>query len=146
MATGTLNGTDLVLKLSKTPLGYVEVAYATNFTLDIESDEVDRTSKDSQGWKNIFLGLKSWTISCDALYQNESNPLKNYFVDAFGILDNRTSVQVEFSVKNGTSGDNNVIYNGSAFIVSLNLKGETEAGAEYQIFLAGKTMLNQVEL
>ena len=146
MALGTLNGTDLVLKLSKTPLGFVEVAYATNFTLDFECDIVDRTNKDSEGWKDIFLGLKSWSISCDALYENESNPLKNYFVDAFGIVDNRTKVQAEFSVRNGNAADGNIKYNGSAFVVSLNLKGETEAGAEYQIFLAGDKILNQVEL
>ena len=146
MATGTLNGTDLVLKLNKTPLGLVDVAYATNFTLDIESDEVDRTSKDSQGWKEIFLGVKSWTISCDALYQNESNPLKNYFVDAFGILDNRTRIGLEFSIKNSNAADDNVKYSGNAYVVSLNLKGETEAGAEYQIFLAGDRILNQIEL
>ena len=144
MATSTLNGTDLVLKLFKNPLGYVDVAYATNFTLDIQSDEVDRTSKDSQGWKDIFLGARNWSISCDALYQNESNPFNNYFVDAFGILDNRTKVQVEFSVKNGNAADDNVKYNGNAYIVSLNLKGETEAGTEYQIFLAGNKILNQV--
>lgn len=144
MATGTLNATDLVLKLNKTPLGLVDVAYATNFTLDIESDEVDRTSKDSQGWKDIFLGVRSWSISCDCLYQNESNPLKNYFIDAFGILDNRTKISLEFSVKNGNAADDNVKYSGSAYVVSLNLKGETEAGSEYQIFLAGNKILNQV--
>ncbi len=145
MATGTLNGTDLVLKLSKTPLGLVDVAYATNFTLDVESDAVDRTSKDSNGWKEIFLGTKNWSITCSALYENESNPIKNYFVDVFGILDNRKNVEIEFSVRNGNGSDDNVKYSGTAYIVSLNLKGDTEAGAEYQIFLAGKGILNQID-
>ena len=106
MATGTLNGTDLVLKFFKNPLGYVDVGYATNFTLDVEADAVDRTSKDSQGWKDIFLGARNWSISCDALYQNESNPFKNYFVDAFTELDADNFVQVEFSVVNANAGDN----------------------------------------
>jgi predicted secreted protein len=145
MATGTLNGSDLVLKISKTPLGYRDVAYATSFTLDIETDAVDRTHKDSGGWKEIFLGVKSWSITCDALYQNEANPLFNYYIDAFASVDNRTKVQVEFSVNNAQAGDNNVRYRGSAFVVSLNLKGETETGAEFQIFLAGDRFLNETE-
>jgi len=144
MATGTLNGTDLVLKLEKTFVGLVDVGYATNFTLDVESDAVDRTSKDSNGWKDIFLGVKSWTISCDALYQNESNPFNNFFIDVFGILDNRIKVTVEFNIKNGNASDDNVKYIGSAHVVSLNLKGDTEAGAEYQIFLAGKEIIRQI--
>ena len=143
MATGTLNGTDLVLKLPKVPIGFVELAYATNFTLDLEADEVDITNKDSQGWKDIFLGVKSWTISCDSLYQNESSPLKNYFTDAFGILNDRKTVQVDFGINNGNAADNNVKYVGSGYVVSLNLKGETEAGAEYQIFIAGSRPIIQ---
>lgn len=145
MATGTLNGTDLVLKLYKLPLGYIDVAYATNFTLDIEAEAVDRTSKDSQGWKDIFLGVRNWSISCDALYQNEGNPLKNYYFDAFGKLDTNSYISCEFSVVNAIAGDDNVKYRGRARIVSLNLKGDTEAGAEYQIFLHGEGILTESE-
>jgi len=145
MATGTLNGTDLVLKFFKIPLGYIDVGYATNFTLDFEAEAVDRTSKDSQGWKDIFLGARNWSVSCDALYQNESNPLKNYFIDAFTSLADEAFVQVEFSVVNANAGDGNLKYRGRARIVSLNLKGETEAGAEYQIFLQGQHVINQSE-
>lgn len=143
MATGTLNGSDLVLKMAKAPLGYRDVAYATNFTLDIEAEAVDTTNKDSGGWKEIFLGAKSWTISCDALYQNEGSFLYNYYIDAFASLDNRLKVQCEFSVKNANASDNNVRYVGSAYVVSLNLKGETEVGAEFQIFLSGDTFLTE---
>ena len=145
MATGTLNGTDLVLKFYKNPLGYVDVGYATNFTLDVEADAVDRTTKDSQGWKDIFLGARNWSISCDALYQNDTNPFKNYFVDAFTKLDADNYVQIEFSVVNANAGDNNVKYRGRARIISLNLKGETEAGAEYQIFLQGQHIITESE-
>ena len=129
----------------KVPLGYRDVAYATNFTLDIEAEAVDRTHKDSGGWKEIFLGAKSWTISCDALYQNEDFFLYNYYIDAFSSLDNRLRVQCEFSVKNANVSDDNVRYRGSAYVVSLNLKGETEVGAEYQIFLSGDTVLSETE-
>jgi predicted secreted protein len=145
MATGTLNGTDLVLKFYKNPLGYVDVGYATNFTLDVEADAVDRTTKDSQGWKDIFLGARNWSISCDALYQNDTNPFNNYFVDAFTKLDADNYVQIEFSVVNANAGDNNVKYRGRARIISLNLKGETEAGAEYQIFLQGQHIITESE-
>tara|TARA_Y100001973_G_C5169794_1_gene318336 strand:+ start:924 stop:1364 length:441 start_codon:yes stop_codon:yes gene_type:complete len=146
MASGPVNGTDLVLKLYKTPLGYRDIAYATTFDLEINADSIDQTNKSSQGWHEMILGARNWTISCDALYQNESNPLSRYFVDAFGILDNRTNLQIEFSVTGGNAADNNKLYRGSCQVVSLNLKGETEDQAVYQVFLAGTNVINQVNI
>tara|TARA_R100000152_G_C6770389_1_gene196549 strand:- start:1031 stop:1471 length:441 start_codon:yes stop_codon:yes gene_type:complete len=146
MALGPVNGTDLVLKLYQNPLGYRDIAYATTFDLEINADSIDQTNKSSQGWHEMILGARNWTISCDALYQNESNPLSRYFVDAFGILDNRTNLQIEFSVTGGNAADNNKLYRGSCQVVSLNLKGETEDQAVYQVFLAGTNVINQVNI
>jgi len=95
MALGLVNGTDLVLKLYKAPLGYRDIAYATTFDLEVNAESIDQTNKSSEGWHEMILGARNWTISSDALYQNESDPLSRYFVDAFGILDNRTNIIIK---------------------------------------------------
>jgi len=146
MALGLVNGTDLVLKLFKYPLGYRDVAYATNFDLEVNAESINQTNKSSEGWSEMILGARNWTISCDVLYQNESDPLSNYFIDAFGMLDNNTKVGVQFKINGGNSVDNNKYYLGSCQVVSLNLKGDTEGQAVYQIFLAGTNALGQINI
>jgi predicted secreted protein len=146
MASGLVNATDLVLKLYKAPLGYRDIAYATTFDLEVNAESIDQTNKSSEGWHEMILGARNWSISCDALYQNESNPLSRYFVDAFGILDNRTKLEIQFTITGANAADNNKYYSGSCQVVSLNLKGDTEDQAVYQIFLASTNNLNEVNI
>lgn len=145
MATGILNGSDLLLKIVKNPLGYRNVGYATEFDLQINSNEIDQTNKSSNGWKQIILGTREWTINCTALYMNESNPLFRYFSDGYGFFEDDGLVQVEFSIRNGVVGDNNLYYRGSGKIHALNLKGEVEDQAEWQLFIVGTTQLLENE-
>lgn len=146
MATGALNGTDLVLKINKAPLGYRDVAYATNFQLIFEADEVNITHKDSGGWKNIFLGTKKWAIEIEALYQNESNPFNNYFIDFFDTIDNKNYMQIEFSVNNANAGDGNKKYRSSARVVRLEQSGEFENQAVYKALLTGQGAITQTDI
>jgi predicted secreted protein len=143
MATGALNGTDLVLKIYKLPLGYIDVAYATNFQLTFEADEVNITHKDSGGWKDIFLGTKKWAIEIEALYQNESNPFNNYFIDIFDKFDNSNFMQIEFSVNNANAGDDNLKYRSRARVVKLEQSGEFENQAVYKALLTGQGVITQ---
>jgi predicted secreted protein len=145
MATGLVNGSDLLFKFFKNPLGYVVVGHATSCELEIVADEIDQTNKDSQGWKELILGSREWTLKCDALYENKSDPFKAYLVDVFGKIDNRANAQVEFSVNLGNAGDDNVRYRGNVKVISLNLKGDTEDQSVWNFFVVGKTRLNETE-
>ena len=69
MATGLVNGTDLLLKVGTTAANEVIVAYSTSCSLEISMDEIDQTNKESGGWKSIIGGLRSWSVSAEALYQ-----------------------------------------------------------------------------
>ena len=51
MATGLLNGTDLILKVGTDTTNEVIVASATTCSLDISMEEIDQTNKESGGWK-----------------------------------------------------------------------------------------------
>tara|TARA_R100001443_G_scaffold116848_1_gene138792 strand:+ start:4215 stop:4655 length:441 start_codon:yes stop_codon:yes gene_type:complete len=146
MATGLLNGSELVLRINKPFLGWRDVAYATNFELEINSEIIDQTNKDSEGWKKIILGCRNWSIKCDALYQNEQNPLFGSYIDFFTELENNNLYSVKFEIKNANAAHNNVYYLGQVRVISLNLKGQTEVGAEYQIFLAGARSLTQIDV
>lgn len=149
MATGLLNGTDLILKVGTDTTNEVIVASATTCSLDISLEEIDQTNKESGGWKAIIGGLRSWSVSCDALYQNEAVSSKKAFKDFWNHIGDatlgRTAVTVEFTINGGSAADSNVYYSGSAFVSSLSLTGGTEDQSSFSISLAGTGVLAQTD-
>ena len=118
MATGLVNGTDLLLKVGDSNSNEVVVAFATSCSLDISMDEIDQTNKDSAGWKQIIGGLRSWSVSADALYQNEAESSKTAFTDFWdhlGGTNQRNKVFVELT-RSGTLTSDNKYYHGEAYV------------------------------
>ena len=142
MATGLVNGTDLLLKIGSTDSNEVVVAFATSCSLEISMDEIDQTNKDSGGWKSIIGGTRSWSVSADALYQNEAESSKTAFTDFWGNLDARTEVFVEFT-RSGTLTSDNKYYHGKALVTSLSVNGGTEDQSTFSVTLTGTKVLTQ---
>jgi len=141
MATGLLNGTDLLLKVGTTDSNEVIVAYSTSCSLELSMDEIDQTNKDSGGWKSIIGGLRSWSVSCEALYQNEAVSSKKAFHDFWEHIGNvtlgRTPVTIELTITGASNADANYFYSGSAYVTSLSVNGGTEDQSTYSISLTG---------
>jgi len=137
MATGLVNGTDLLLKVGTTDSNEVIVAYSTSCSLELSMDEIDQTHKDSGGWKSIIGGLRSWSVSSEALYQNEAVSSKKAFKDFWSHINARTAVTIELTISNASNGDANVFYSGSAYVTSLSVNGGTEDQSTYSISLTG---------
>tara|TARA_R100001163_G_scaffold16341_1_gene14772 strand:+ start:7065 stop:7520 length:456 start_codon:yes stop_codon:yes gene_type:complete len=150
MATGLVNGTDLLLKVGTTAANEVIVAYSTSCSLEISMDEIDQTNKESGGWKSIIGGLRSWSVSAEALYQNEAESSKKAFKDFWNHIGDatlgRTAVTVELTVTGATSGDSNVYYAGSAYVTSLSVNGGTEDQATFSLTLTGSGTLAQTDV
>jgi len=149
MATGLLNGTDLILKVGTPGVNEVIVGSATTCSLDISMEEIDQTNKESGGWKAIIGGLRSWSVSCDALYRNETEASTKTFQDFWNHIGDatlgRTAVTLEFTINGGSAADSNVYYSGSAFVSSLSLTGGTEDQSSFSISLAGTGVLAQTD-
>ena len=135
MATGLVNGTDLLLKIGTDATNEVIVAYSTSCSLELSMDEIDQTNKDSGGW------LRSWSVSSEALYQNEAVSSKKAFKDFWSHINARTAVTIELTVANASNGDANVFYSGSAFVTSLSVNGGTEDQSTFSISLTGTGVL-----
>lgn len=146
MATGLVNGTDLLLKIGTDATNEVIVAYSTSCSLELSMDEIDQTNKDSGGWKSIIGGLRSWSVSAEALYQNEAESSKKAFKDFWGHIDARTAVTIELTITGASNGDANVFYSGSAYVTSLSVNGGTEDQSTYSISLTGTGALAQTNV
>ncbi len=145
MATGLVNGTDLLLKVGDTTTED-PIAFATSCSLEISMEEIDQTNKDSSGWKSIIGGLRSWSVSADVLYQNEAKSSHYTFLDFWDHLggDNeRTALYVELTVTGASAADSNKFYHGQAYITSLSVNGGTEDQATYSVTLTGTGQLQE---
>lgn len=144
MATGLVNGTDLLLKVGDTNSNEVLVAFSTSCSLEVTMDEIDQTNKSSSGWKQIIGGLRSWSVSADALYQNEAEVGKTAFVDFWdhlGGTNQRAKVFVELAITGGAGSDGNKYYHGEAYVTSLSVNGGTEDQATFSVSLTGSGAL-----
>ena len=141
MATGLVNGTDLLLRVGAS--GNEEIiASSTSCSLEVSMDEIDQTNKDSQGWKSIIGGTRSWSVSADALYQNE-DPANAGFKDLWSYMDGRTKIYIELTVAGASSGDSNVYYEGSGYITSLSVNGGTEDQSAFSVTITGSGELDE---
>jgi TP901-1 family phage major tail protein len=147
MATGLVNGTDLIIQVGSDNTNDTAVAYATSCSLEISMDEIDQTNKDSEGWKSIIGGTRSWSISSDQLYQNESLANHKGFTEFWANLggaSERTPVYVQM-MRTGTLTSNNKIYHGSAYVTSLSVNGGTEDQATFSVTLTGTGKLEEAD-
>ena len=141
MATGLVNGTDLLLRVGAS--GNEEIiASSTSCSLEVSMDEIDQTNKDSQGWKSIIGGTRSWSVSADALYQNE-DPANAGFKDLWSYMNGRTKIYIELTVAGASSGDSNVYYEGSGYITSLSVNGGTEDQSAFSVTITGSGELDE---
>lgn len=126
-------GTRLEVIYLHPQIGLISIANATDFELEIQGDIVDRTNKDSNGWRDSFIGVRNWTISTTALYENFKFA---GFMDIFQFqLEARNKVFLKFQTKNDTASGK--FYAADARIVSLNLIGDNEEQSNYQAFFSG---------
>lgn len=149
MATGLVNGTDLVIQVGTSSSNDVIVAYATSCSLEVSMDEIDQTNKSSGGWKSIIGGTRSWSISSDALYQNESETDQKGFIEFWDHLGGtagnaRTPVYVQL-MRTGSVTSANKIYHGSALVTSLSVNGGTEDQATFSVTLTGTGVLTEAD-
>lgn len=77
------------------------IAASKSFTLNVEVDNPDATTKDDDAWGNSIYGSKKWTVSFEALY----DPAAVYNLEEyFDQIDADTTIVLEMAVIDGTGG------------------------------------------
>lgn len=62
-----IRGVDVLVSI-KSGSNYITIGGQKDATLSFDSDTINITTKDDGDWRQFLAGLKSWTLSCDALY------------------------------------------------------------------------------
>lgn len=154
MAMTTTNqirkGNDLMVFLSTSTAGdYEALAFATNHTLSVSMETDDIQSKDS-GYNGAILPKRmTWEISSENLY------IDGEYDKVFEAMKSKTAVKLKWGLSTGTDekitadGKPNEkanamhtpaasgLYEGEAFITSLNVNANAGENATYSVTFTG---------
>lgn len=114
-----------------------EVASSTSAELSMNVAEIDVSSKDSLGNKEILPGQKDWSISGDFL---ENTASSNYnFSDFYALYQNRTVVSIKFSEETSS----NKYYIGQAYLTSVSASAPMEDAVTGSFTFVGTGKLSE---
>jgi predicted secreted protein len=124
-----VNGTDLVLYVLD---GATNKAFghSRSFTLSVEANPIDATSRSSSGWSEFIMGSRSFTLDFEGLvdYSDDIDP---------AWLETAIENKTKFLVKFTTNLAGSLIYNGYVYISSLTIEGPMEDVVTYSGTLQG---------
>jgi len=132
--TGIVNGTAIGVYVGST-----KVAHATDGSISINMATRDATTKDSGGWTDRLEGVRSWSITCNALFAYDAT---YGLSDLFSALNNRSTVTVKFSTE--VTGDK--AYSGTAYVTSIEANAGTEENATYSVTFEGTGALSETTI
>ena len=135
------NGTDLVLKIQAVngAADEFKLMHSTSCSLSVNADTIDVSTKDSQGFRDLIGGQKSFSLSADGLMDFASTLSTTDTDELFTNMMNRTSVTFTFAldVQAGYK------YTGSGFITSLEISGGMEDAPTYSVSIEGTGEISQ---
>jgi predicted secreted protein len=82
-------------------VGGVAIGATKSFTLTVNSQTIDTTTKDSDAWGESLYGSKDWNVSVDGLYDPD-DPMNAE--EIFDAIVGDTRLLLEMAVIDGTGG------------------------------------------
>lgn len=93
-------GVDVLLKVKDSTSQFIPVGGQKGASLSRSAETIDVTDKNSEGWAESIVGIKSWSVDCDGFVCLGD--------EAYEILetafDNRQAIDVEIKVGDATAG------------------------------------------
>lgn len=115
MATAALAGYKAVLNFSTSTGGaFASTVELRDYTLSPEHAEIDATSHDSSGDREVIAGTGSWSATAESLFVITGSAVGSANA-AFDLLTSRTKIDAEF-IPTGSSSDG--YYEGQMFVTS----------------------------
>lgn len=124
-----VNGTNLVLYVSD---GGVDKAFghSRSFTLNVEANTIDATSRASAGWSEFLMGSRTFSLDFEGLVSYDDDINVEWLQTA---VENKTKFLVKFT--DNLAG--NLIYNGYVYISNLSIDSPNEDVVTYSGTLQG---------
>ena len=127
--TGIINGTDLLVFI-----GGTAITHSTSASISFSMETRDASTKDSQGYREILEGQRSYSIECEGMTALDA---ANGFEELFAAWVARTVLTVKF----GTADGEDQYYQGTGYLTSLSMDSGVE---DSSTFSASFEMTGQV--
>tara|TARA_R110002020_G_scaffold132876_4_gene296633 strand:+ start:406 stop:843 length:438 start_codon:yes stop_codon:yes gene_type:complete len=131
MASGIINGTNLLVSYDAGTGTLYPIGYSTSCTLSITQETRNTTNSTSAGWNTRIVGDRDWEVSVDALVSmTTNNPNLNFYAIFLNhIAPHRDKFLLRFG--NDLSGD--TFYQGEAYVTGMEITGSNEETATYSV-------------
>lgn len=96
----------------------VTLGATKSFTLTINNNVIDTTTKDSDAWGDSIPGFKDWEVTFDGLYDPD-NPMNAE--EIYDAIENDSTAFIEIAVIDGTGGG--LCFSGNGNPTGLTLTG-----------------------
>ncbi|WP_051667413.1 phage tail tube protein [Exiguobacterium oxidotolerans] len=107
---------------------YTKVGGQRGGTINFETDTIDLTSKDSDGWSFEDYGISSWNIEGDGIF-TEDDTTHDALINAFM---NKESLLVRYKYPSGKA------YEGSVIVTEFPIEAPYDDVATYSVTLQGQ--------
>jgi predicted secreted protein len=124
---GKINGIDLVITI-----GGTQISNLNDTSLSMGNTVIDCTNYDGDGWRELLVGTKTWTMSGSAYVDYAA---AEGWTDAYGSFIAGTSVVVTMELATNTTGDG--VYTGTAYFTSLEKSGSLDEVVSWTFTLEG---------
>jgi len=132
------NGTDLILKVSPSDGGTdAKLMHSQSVTLDVSTETIDITTKESSGRQEVIAGLTSFSLSSDGLMDFNPTTAADTEVDELFVqgYTNRTAVTFTFTLATTATGD--YTFSGAGIITALSITSGVEDAPTYSVTIQG---------
>ena len=129
------NGTDIILKVQEAngSADEFKLLHSQNVSLSINVDTIDVSTKDSNGFRDLLGGQKSFSLSADGLMDFSATAGDTDVAELFDQMMDRTAVDFTFALSTPAG----YTITGDGFITSLEISGGTEDAPTYSVSIEG---------
>tara|TARA_R110002167_G_scaffold366154_1_gene593297 strand:- start:18281 stop:18682 length:402 start_codon:yes stop_codon:yes gene_type:complete len=117
--TGIINGTDLLVYV-----GGAAITHSTSASISFSMETRDASTKDSDGYREILEGQRSWTIEAEGMTALDA---VEGFEQLYTAWLNRTVLTVKF----GTGDVADQFYQGTGYCTSLSMDSGVEDSSTF---------------
>jgi len=137
MATSAIAGYKGVFSMTSTSTaaaGLSEIAEVRNFTITVEHAEIDATSHDSSGDREVIAGTGSWNATAELLHVQAST-------DQQAIFDAITGRVLTYAEWYPTGSSSDGMYSGIGFLTNWELNSPNDDASNTSIGFVGSGVL-----
>lgn len=130
-------GVDVLLKIKKNS-SFVALGGQKGCSLSRSAETISVTDKNSEGWAESMVGVKSWSLECDGFVVLGDEAL----TELHNAFDNRTPIDVEIRV-GGAETATGYTYTGKVVITDFPEEFAQDDAVTYSLSLAGASKLTR---